>query len=249
MGRVGGDAETMLSPEIQAGTEFGTDIVWGNRLSLHITRFDQRASGLIQPVATEILPLVTRAGGNVVDSSATPRIAYVLENVGAIDNRGWELEGNLRWRSVTLIGWWSIVNSHVANVSNGYRGDLRTGDRPLEVPRQTTSLSAHWTGGRMQAGVTLSRASDWVAYDRLAIAAALQSNARPAAEMTGSQLRRFWTSYEGVTRLRGTLSFRLAGQTSFQLAGENLLDIQRGAPDNATIVAGRTLTVGARTVF
>ena len=223
--------------------------MWGNRLSLHITRFDQRASGLIQPVATEILPFVARADGNVVDTSGAPRIAYVLENVGAIDNRGWEIEGNLRWRSVAFIGWWSVVNSHVTNVSNGYRGDLRAGDRPLEVPRQTVSLSANWTGGRMQAGLTLSRASDWVAYDRVAIAAALQKSDEPTADMTGAQLRRFWKSYEGVTRLRGTLSFRLAGQTSFQLAGENLLDIQRGAPDNATIVAGRTLTVGARTVF
>jgi iron complex outermembrane receptor protein len=242
-------AETMLSPESQAGTEFGTDLVWGNRVSLHVTRFDQRASGLIQPVAIEILPGIARPGMNTPDSARAPRIAYVLENVGAIDNRGWELEGNARWRTLSLIGWWSIVESRVATVSNAYRGDLRTGDRPLEVPRHTMSVSANWASGRFQAGVTLARASDWIAYDRVAIASALQSSERPTAEMTGSQLRRFWTGYEGVTRLRGTMSVRLAGQTSFQVGGENLLDIQRGAPDNATIVAGRTLTVGARTTF
>jgi iron complex outermembrane receptor protein len=239
----------MLQPESQAGTEFGTDIVWGNRLSLHVTRFDQRASGLIQPVAIEMFPVVARPGGNVPDTTRAPRIAYVLENVGAIDNRGWELEGNARWRTLSLVGWWSIVDSRVATVSNGYRGDLRAGDRPLEVPRQTMSVSANWSSGRLQAGITVARAADWVAYDRVAIAKALQSSTRPTAEMTGSQLRRFWAAYDGVTRLRGTMSVRLASQTSLQLGGENLLNVQRGAPDNATIVAGRTLTVGARTSF
>src|SRR5438046_1489151 len=39
-----------LAPEEQSGFEGGADILFGRRLGLHLTRFDQRAFGLIQTV-------------------------------------------------------------------------------------------------------------------------------------------------------------------------------------------------------
>jgi iron complex outermembrane receptor protein len=36
---------------------------------------------------------------------------------------------------------------------------------------------------------------------------------------------------------------------SMLLGGDNLLNVQTGAPDNATVIAGRTLTLGLRTTF
>jgi len=248
-GRAAVDSRSELSPESQAGVEFGTDLVWGKLLSLHVTRFDQRASGLIQPVAAQVVLNQARPGQQRPDTTRPSRIGYVLENVGAIDNRGWEFEANGKWRSLSIIGWWSIVDSRVSRVSPSYRGDLRAGDRPLEVPAQTMSLSVNWSAGRLQAASTIARASDWIAYDRIRIATVLATRENTPSDLTGAQLRRFWREYPGVTQLRASLGLRVSGRTSLQLGGENLLDLQRGAPDNATIVTGRTVTIGARTSF
>lgn len=45
------------------------------------------------------------------------------------------------------------------------------------------------------------------------------------------------------------MTYRLPRDWSVLLGGENLLNVQRGAPDNATVTAGRTLTFGLRTGF
>jgi iron complex outermembrane receptor protein len=52
-----------------------------------------------------------------------------------------------------------------------------------------------------------------------------------------------------VTRWRANASYRLRGDLSVLLGGENLLNVQRGAPDNATVTAGRTLSFGLRSIF
>ena len=74
-------------PEEQSGVEVGADLFYGRFLSLHATRFDQRASGLIQPVS--VYQPVT---DTVLHYK---RIVYELQNVGEISNRGWELQSKL----------------------------------------------------------------------------------------------------------------------------------------------------------
>jgi len=51
MGMRGSAGATELSSEVQSGVEGGLDILLGGIAGLHITRFDQLVSGLIQPVA------------------------------------------------------------------------------------------------------------------------------------------------------------------------------------------------------
>jgi iron complex outermembrane receptor protein len=41
----------------------------------------------------------------------------------------------------------------------------------------------------------------------------------------------------------------LRGDLSLQLVGENLLDVQTGEPDNATILPGRLVSIGVRARF
>src|SRR5581483_2979771 len=72
-----GSSQGTLGPERQAGTELGVDVLMRRSMSLRITRFDQRASGLIQQVA---LPADPDPGSR--------RLRYELENVGVISNRG-----------------------------------------------------------------------------------------------------------------------------------------------------------------
>ena len=51
------------------------------------------------------------------------------------------------------------------------------------------------------------------------------------------------------TRWRAQASYRLRGDVSLLLGGENLLNVQRGAPDNGTVTAGRTVNIGLRSLF
>ena len=119
----------------------------------------------------------------------------------------------------------------------------------LEVPARTTTVSGSWTGRGWFTSLTLARASSWTGYDRVAIAGALTSGGVGARDLVGDKLRSFWREYDGVTRLRANFSRDLFRGLSFVMTGDNLLGQQRGEPDNATVVPGRTITAGLKAKF
>ncbi len=247
MGASTWESAASLDAERQSGTEFGADFLVGSRLSLRITRFDQRASGLIQPVPSVVTTVANT--GRLARS-----MTYTLQNVGAITNRGWELDASTRVAGWSLSGALSLVDSRVAQVAPGYRGELRVGDRMLDVPSSTASVSAAWPVGRWTFTTAAIRAADWVGYDRSAIATALartglEATAAASRALEGPQLRRFWTTYSSVTRWRAGISYRVRSGLAMQASGENLLNVQTGAPDNTTVITGRTMTLGVRTQF
>lgn len=231
-----------LEPEEQTGTELGADFVFGTRAALHVTRFDQRASGLIQPVAA----VVTAVGATARPQRA---MVFTLQNVGAITNRGWEFEATGRVRTLSLAATLALVDSRVARVARGYRGDLRVGDRMLDVPASTLSLTAAWVRGRWTLTSSAVHAADWIGYDRGGIGAQLAAAEQSPRALDGANLRRYWMTYPGVTRWRAGATLRVREGIALTAAGENLLDVQTGAPDNATVITGRTLTLGLRTTF
>ncbi|MFL5551310.1 MAG: TonB-dependent receptor, partial [Gemmatimonadaceae bacterium] len=242
-----------LSPEQQSGIETGVDVYLGRAFGLQLTRFDQLASGLIQRVAY-VTPQAYSGpslGGNQDSRQSGPNrhIAYVAQNVGEISNRGWELKSDLNVSSLTLTGTFSTVDSRVRCVLRNYVGDLRVGDRMLDVPSKTGSISAAWTGKAWTTSLNASRSWDWIGYDRIALAGAFSNSTQSDAELVGQELRKYWLKYSGVTRLRASVGRTIFGGLSFSLSGENLLDYQRGEPDNITVVPGRTLTVGLRAVM
>jgi iron complex outermembrane recepter protein len=230
-----------LSPEQQSGIEAGADLFFGKLIALHATRFDQRASGLIQPVSVNA----------VLEDDAMPhsrRIAYQLQNVGEITNRGWEFQGSLRDGPWTVGATYSQVDSRVSGLAAGYTGDLLPGDRMLEVPARTFGVSTAYVRGRLSTSWRLSRASDWVNYDRLSLLSAFAGDGS-ARSFVGPELRSYWRNYSGVTRLGGRLGIELNRGMTFTLDGENLLGEQRGEPDNITVLPGRTLSAGLRFRF
>ena len=241
MGRGLASATEGLQPERQTGLEAGADVVFAHGVSLHVTRFDQEASGLIQPVGS--MSNAVGPSGRIVRN-----LSYTLQNVGAITNRGWELQATARRSRLQLAGTLSLVDSRVARTATGYRGELRVGDRMLDVPASTVSLSATWAARRWSVSSTATRAADWIGYDRTAIGEAVADTAHEY-DFGGPLLRRYWLQYGGVTRWRANVSYRLRGDLSVLLGGENLLNVQRGAPDNATVTAGRTLSFGLRSMF
>lgn len=217
---------SILVPEEQRGTEAAVELYLGRALSFQVTRFDQLASGLAQSVT-----LSSRSGHSGVQ----------LQNVGEIVNRGWELEETLRLGALSLGSTLSLVDSRVRAVAHGYQGDLRAGDRMLDVPALTAGMTVGYQMRRTSASIGLSHARDWISYDVLAL--------QNTDAVSGPALRDYWREYDGVTRLRASLSRDLGRGLHLVLTGDNLLDIQRGAPDNATILPGRTTTLTLRAAF
>ncbi|MCC6317475.1 MAG: TonB-dependent receptor [Gemmatimonadaceae bacterium] len=231
----GGRAPAILSlePEEQAGIEYGADVSVGSRVSAHITRYDQRATNLVQPVAAM--------------SSASGRLVYQWQNVGAITNTGWEVESRVTLGALALDGALGLTDSRVQRVASGYSGDLRAGDRVLQVPTRTVSLTASWLGRGWSGSGAIARASDWVNYDWLALSGDLSRT--PSSMPGGDALRSYWRRYRGVTRLRAAFTREITASLGAVFAGENLLNVQTGEPDNVTIVPGRTLRAGLRARF
>jgi iron complex outermembrane recepter protein len=104
-------------------------------------------------------------------------------------------------------------------------------------------------GDGWSASLTGYRAFDWINYDRLALAGDFADPAREPREMAGAELRSYWRAYAGVTHLNAVATLDVRGGLVLVLTGDNLLDHQRGEPDNVTVVPGRTLTLGIRAAF
>jgi iron complex outermembrane receptor protein len=236
--RYGSATQRSLGAEEQAGTEVGLDVLVRRALSLHITRFDQLASGLIQQVAVP-------ADSNV----QSRRVTYLLENVGQISNRGWEFEASAGVGRLSASGTLSLVNSRVTKLAPGYTGDLMTGGRMLEVPARTGGLNLSWLEDRWSASLGGQRALDWINYDQLALSQAFMSGEHAAHEFLGPQLRQYWRRYDGGVRLHFAASRDLRDRFAIEVRGDNLLNYQRGEPDNITVVPGRTIMTGLRIKF
>jgi iron complex outermembrane receptor protein len=241
----------LVEPEQQSGTEVGADLFLqapaGARLALQATRFDQIATNLAQPVTrlrdSTCTPGPRRGPPGPCDQGAE----YGVQNVGAIGNAGWELQATATRGALSLSSSLTLVDSRVRRLGAEYSGDLRVGDRMLEVPSRTAGLTAAWTAPRWSLSTTLARASDWRNYDRAALAAAYaQESVSPPV---GAALRQFVRDYPGVTRLGATGEVTLWRATTLQLRAENLLDRQTGEPDNLTVLPGRSLLFGIRTRF
>ena len=221
----------------------GLDLVIGRTATFQVTRFDQVATGLIQRV------LLARNVGPRPDGPPSGRLGSELQNVGEITNRGWELQGSLHSGGFALTGAYSQVDSRVRKVAEGYTGDLRAGNRMLEVPAQTLSVIGSYTASRWNAAVTAYRAFDWISYDRVALAQAFATTNRPTQDYVGWNLREFWKEYPGVTRLRASVAVSLTRTLGITVSGDNLLNHQTGEPDNVTVLPGRTISFGLRTWF
>src|SRR5438445_11803223 len=152
------------------------DLYVGKVVEFQVTRFDQLASGPIQRLA-HAAPESNAEGPSTgwytppqqPYAPADRHISYLLQNVGQITNRGWELKSDLNLGTLALSGTFSTVDSRVRRVATNYIGDLRVGDRKLEVPSKTGSLSAAWTGGGWTSFLVASRSWDWIYSDRVPV--------------------------------------------------------------------------------
>jgi iron complex outermembrane receptor protein len=116
----------------------------------------------------------------------------------------------------------------------------------LGVPSKMAGMTSAWTTSNWSASFTITRAFDWLNYDGIALATAWGGG---GGVIVGKELRQYWRLYPGVTRIDASFSRQLFGGFGLLVGGHNLLDAQRGEPDNVTVLPGRTLTAGLQAKF
>ncbi len=215
-----------LGPESQRGTEYGADVHIAAHTLLHFTRFDQIADGLIQLVPVNV--------------QTQPKTAQ-QQNIGAISNKGWEIEGSSTVGPILLSGHYSRTDSRVRSVARRYSGALRPGDRMLEVPAWSAGLTSSLDFGRLRLSTTVWRVGDWVNYDWIRLYRTVFLERRPPGPV-----RNYWMTYPGFTQLRVTASARLWGDVELFARGDNLTNEQSAGRDNLHVNTGRTITLGLR---
>ena len=219
-------ANPELGPESQRGTEYGVDLHVAAHSRLHITVFDQIADGLIQ-----LVPINVQTQPKTVQQ----------QNIGAIDNRGWEIEGSSTFGRVLLSGHYARTASRVRSVAPRYTGALRPGDRMLEVPAWAAGMTSALDLGRLRVSATVWRVGDWVNYDWITLYRTVFVERRPPGPV-----RNYWITYPGFTKLRATVSANLWRDAEVVARGENLTNEQNGGRDNLHVNTGRTITLGLR---
>ncbi len=218
-------ANAELAPEVQAGYELGADLYAGTSGYLRATYFDQRATDLIQAV------FLGGGRGSLQN--------FQFQNVGAIKNRGVELEAGFRRGRFGADAQYYLTNSTVQSVSPSYSGSLRIGDQLPEIPRSSGSLRFTLATRRAQFAVGASLLGRWTGYDwsELAQVAAGQAEPRPS-------YRDYLIRYPGVVKPYLSASFDLTRQFSTYLNIDNLTNQERYERHNGNPPAGRSVMFG-----
>lgn len=213
-----------LAPESQAGIEFGADLYTGPGAYLRATYFDQRASDLIQSV------MIPDHSGVIT--------GFQYQNVGAIRNRGFELEAGARHRRLSLDAQFYATSSRVERLARNYSGSLRVGDQLPEIPSSSGSLRLSYGLPGLQFGTGVHYLGSWTGYDWNMIAQATSGTGRVPANQT--LLRR----YPGLMMPYLHLSADLVRELSGYLSIDNLTNAVRFDSYTGTRSVGRSVLIG-----
>ncbi len=214
-----------LAPEVQAGIEAGVDLFTDGGSQIRLTAFDQRATDLIQAV---ISPTV-RAGQQT----------YQFQNVGAIRNRGLEIEAGTRFGNLTADAMIYYTSSVVARVSRGYSGFLRVGDELPEIPSASGSARLTWTRGGLWLAGGASFLGAWRGFDWAAMALVVSQVDQPRPSVADYLIR-----YPSVIKPFLTVSVALGRPLGVFLAIDNLTNTGRFERHNGYPPAGRSALLG-----
>lgn len=214
-----------LGPERQQGWDAGIELhsPW---LTLAVTRFDQMAEGLIESV--------------LVDATSSPP-TFQSQNVGRIENTGWEVEARAGFGPLSVAATYSPVRSLVRTLSPSYSGALQVGDRMTGVPSASGALEAALglRGGTTLNGVLTYRGGftelDILSYYDWAF---------QGAPYRGS-LRAYHLDYDGGARLDLGVSQRIGPERRVFLKASNVTNNRSPEVWNSLPVTGRVVSLGA----
>ncbi|MBA2459611.1 MAG: TonB-dependent receptor [Gemmatimonadales bacterium] len=219
----------LLEPERQSGWDGGIDLDLGGNALIGITLYTQRATNLIATVLVGDTPLPTDQ----------------YRNVGAISNRGFELEGR-----VEVTPWlraraqYAYTRSRITELGEASGGGLRVGDAPPGLPAHTaggTVDGSLWNGGTVSGGVTFVGSSR--NFDVLAFNSCLGATGpcQPAFED-------YVVRYPGFAHFNLSVTQQLLEHLDAMIHVDNAFNnlTYDGSLTNGVPQFGRVTTVGAR---
>ncbi|WP_140047989.1 TonB-dependent receptor [Sphingomonas japonica] len=153
--RVGADAvaaNAELRPETLDGVEAGVDLALGERMTLGATLFANRLNDAIANVT------IARGPGNFPGVGFVSAAGFYRQrrNLGAIDARGIEVDGEARLGAVRMALSYAYADPVVRAAEAAPALD---GLRPAQVPQHQASATLAWQRGAWRAGTTLRYAS------------------------------------------------------------------------------------------
>jgi iron complex outermembrane receptor protein len=214
------EANPDLEPESQSGIEAGAELYLGTAALLRVTVYDQTADDLIQQV-----PRRTDGAERV----------YQFQNLGAIRNRGVELEASIARGPITVSGALHLNRSRVMRLAPAYTGDLRVGDAPPEVPAGVGAVRIRYQAGRLAAEVGTSWLGPWTGFDWAAV---LSGDSRRPAD------RDYWVEYPGGVRPWVAGSFTLGRGWRATARVDNPGNASGPVRTNAWAPVGRLVLLG-----
>ena len=207
------------------------DLYLGNRLSLSATYYDQTAINLIDIVSlgvTEPLLLPT----------------YQYQNVGEIDNWGWEFEGSFDAYPIRVDATFSTMNSDVKKLSPTYGGSLKPGDKNRRVPEHVAGATLVYNFHRGSTSLEFSRIGSWLETDVLAY-----YGGRYGDDPYLGSYQAYLTDYDPITKLHFQIERSINDRFGASIRVENLTNNQDGEPTNSSLTRGRAVTVSLRATY
>ena len=220
-------ANPNLGPERQTGWDAGLELYVGTAVSFGVTYYDQKAKDLVDQVLLNT-------------SGPIPQAQF--QNVGEIRNQGWEFESALTFGRLGFRATYSRPTSTVRELSPSYSGDLRVGDRLLEIPSSVARASVNYTFFQhTNLGVEAVHIGNWTAIDWLSYYAFILG-----AEPFRGSGRDYWLEYPTITKINVALSQRVTDQLTGFVHVANVGNNTRFEQRNSNIPLGRVTTVGLR---
>ncbi len=195
----------VLGPESQKGWDAGVELYYRDVLSLQATYYRQAVEGLID--------------GVLLQPGLAPALpVYQNQNVGRVNNRGWELEASTSpVTGLTLAGTYSITTSQVAALSPAYTGALLVGDQLLSVPLHTAGARVSYRLGRASATLGMTHSSSFTNTDWVPFIASLFG-----VQPFRASDRDYWTTYPGFEKYRLNVAYEMTPQVTLFVDVKNL---------------------------
>ena len=216
-----------LRPRRQVGGDGGFDLVVGSRGSFSVTYYAQTARDLIQPVYL-----------------SPDTLQY--QNVGQVDNTGWEFQSTFNVDRVQVQGQYAITHSTVGALGSAYTGDLRVGDQVLLIPYHVGGASLT-TNPLRHTGLTagLTYVGSRTFYDLLSQYRCYAGT----GPCRGTAQRDWWSVYPAYTKINLAMTQQITPAVSALVSIENLANRAVYEVSNAFPRQGRITMVGMRIVY
>lgn len=130
-------APDRLGPERQVGGDVGLELYYGDRASLEVTYYNQLAKDMITPVW--------------LNEPETPTV-FQYQNLGAVRNKGWEVQGTVRLGAVHVGGTYSTFDSRIEEL-DGSSSTFEIGQRVTYIAPYSAAVTVTYARPAMTIAV------------------------------------------------------------------------------------------------